>query len=63
LTFVIEATYETERFEGARSDARLSLGAQASRRSGHGGFRGAIAFPLSDAAPDYEVIVGGFLTY
>ncbi len=63
LTFAIEATYETERFEGAGSDARLTLGAQARGRGGRGGLRGAIAFPLSDGAPDYEVIVGGFLTY
>jgi hypothetical protein len=63
LTFVIEATYETERIKGATSDARLTLGAQARGRQGHGGLRGAIAVPLSDGAPDYQVIVGAFLTY
>ena len=63
LTFVIEPTYETERFEGASSDARLTLGFQARGRQGRGGLRGAVAVPLSDGAPDYQVIVGGFLIY
>ncbi len=63
LTFVIEATYETERIEGASDDARLTLGFQARSRKGHGGLRGGVAVPLSDGAPDYQVIAGAFLTY
>jgi len=63
LTFVIEATFETERIEGASDDARLTLGFQARNRKGHGGFRGGVAVPLSDGAPDYQVIAGAFLTY
>lgn len=63
LTFVIEGTYETERFEGASDDARLTLGVQSRRAQGRSGFRGAVAIPLSDGAPDYEVILGVFLTY
>ena len=63
LTFVIEGTYETERFEGASDDARLTLGVQSRRAQGRSGFRGAVAIPLSDGAPDYEAILGAFLTY
>jgi len=63
LTFVIEATYETERIEGASNDARLTLGVQTRSQGGHGGLRGAIAVPLSDQAPDYQLIAGAFLTY
>jgi len=63
LTFVIETTYESRRFEGASSDARLTLGAQARGQRGRGGLRGAIAVPLSDGAPDYQLIAGAFLTY
>ncbi|MBI4169213.1 MAG: hypothetical protein HY510_04670 [Acidobacteria bacterium] len=63
LTFVIEGTYETGRFEGAPDDARLALGVQSRRAQGRSGFRGAVAIPLSDGAPDYEVFLGAFLTY
>ena len=63
LTLVIEATYETERFEGASDDARLTLGVQSRSREGHTGIRGGVAIPLSDGAPDYEVLFGVFLTY
>ncbi len=63
LTFVIEATYETRRFAGAASDARLTLGVQSRGPKGHGGIRGAVAVPLSDGAPDYQVIAGAFLIY
>ena len=56
-------TYETERIEGASDDARLTLGFQARSGKGHGGFRGGVAVPLSDGAPDYQVIAGAFLTY
>jgi len=63
LTLVIEATYETERFEGASYDARLTLGLQSRRGQGHAGIRGGVAIPLSDGAPDYEVLFGAFLTY
>ncbi|HEV8700488.1 MAG TPA: hypothetical protein VGV60_04355 [Candidatus Polarisedimenticolia bacterium] len=63
LTLVIEATYETERFEGASDDARLTLGVQSRGRQGHTGIRGGVAIPLNDGAPDYEVLLGAFLTY
>lgn len=63
LTLVIEATYETERFEGASYDARLLLGVQSRGRQGRTGWRAGVAIPLSDGAPDYEVLLGAFLTY
>lgn len=63
LTLVIEATYETERLDGALDDARLTLGVQSRGRQGHTGIRGGVAFPLNDGAPDYEVLLGAFLTY
>ena len=62
-TFVIEATFETERVEGASNDARLTLGFQHRGRERKGGFRGAAAIPLSDGAPDYQALFGAYLTY
>jgi len=62
-TFVIEATFETERVEGATNDARLTLGLQHRGRQRKGGLRGAVAIPLSDGAPDYQVIFGVYATY
>jgi hypothetical protein len=63
LTFVIEGTYESERFKGAPNDARLTVGMQSMGEQRHGGFRGALAIPLSDGAPDYEVLAGAFFVY
>lgn len=63
LTFVIEGTFETGRYEGATHDSRLTLGFQRQNRKGRGGFRAAVALPLSDGAPDYQVFGGIFLTY
>ena len=63
LSLILEATYETERFEGASDDARLWLGVQSRRKQGRTGLRGGVAIPLSDGAPDYEVLLGLFLTY
>jgi hypothetical protein len=63
MTIVIEATFETERVEGAPNDARLTLGFQHRGRERRGGFRGAAAIPLSDGAPDYQVFFGAYLTY
>ncbi|PYS95827.1 MAG: hypothetical protein DMF50_07120 [Acidobacteria bacterium] len=63
VTFVIEGTYESERFKGATSDSRLTVGLQTFGSERRGGLRGAIAFPLSDGAPDYQVLLGAFLVY
>jgi hypothetical protein len=57
-TFVIEATYETERLDGAGTDARLTLGYQGVARPPGFGFRGAVAIPLTDAAPDWQALFG-----
>jgi hypothetical protein len=63
LTFVIEGTYETERFEGAGSDGRLTVGLQSLGPARRGGFRAAVGIPLTDGAPDHEILAGAFLTY
>ena len=63
LTIVIEGSYETNRIKDAADDARLTLGMQSRGPWGRGGFRGAVAIPLKDGAPDGEVILGAFLTY
>jgi len=63
LTIVIEGSYETKRIDGTADDGRLTLGMQSGGRRGRGGFRGAVAIPLKDGAPDSELIAGAFLTY
>jgi len=63
LTIVIEGSYETNRIHGAAADGRLTLGMQSRGGRGRGGFRGAVAIPLKDGAPDSEFIAGAFLTY
>jgi hypothetical protein len=62
-TFVIEATWESERLDGAGSDARLTLGYSGAGPEEGFGFRGAIALPLADGAPDYEVLFGAVWVY
>ena len=63
VTFVVEGTYESGRFEGAEDDARLTVGLQSLGPAQRGGFRAAIGVPLSDGALDYEILAGAFLTY
>jgi hypothetical protein len=63
LTLVIEASYESERLKGAGSDVRLTLGAQYGGPAPGLGFRGAIALPLSDGAPDFQGIFGAVYIY
>jgi hypothetical protein len=62
-TVVIEATYESERLDGAGSDARLTLGMQWSPPAPGLGFRGAVGLPLSDAAPDSQILFGAVWLY
>lgn len=62
-TFVIEATWESERFDGVGNDARLTLGYSGAGPEPGFGIRAAIALPLSDAAPDYQVFVGAAWLY
>jgi hypothetical protein len=63
MTFVIEATYESQRLDGAGADARLTLGMQGVARAPGFGFRGALALPLSDGAPDFQVFFGAVYLY
>jgi hypothetical protein len=63
LAFVIEGTYETERIDGTGDDARLTVGVQAAGVRRRGGFRGAVAIPLNDGAPDVEVFAGAYIAY
>lgn len=62
-TFLIEATYESERLNGAGSDARLTLGYQGVAERPGFGFRGGVGLPLSENAPDYEVLFGAVYLY
>lgn len=62
-TFLIEATYETERLDGSGTDARLTLGCQGVAERPGFGFRGGVSLPLSDQAPDYEVLFGAVYLY
>ena len=62
-TFVIEGSWESERLDGAGSDARLTLGYSGAGPEPGFGFRGAIALPLADGAPDYEIIFGAVWVY
>jgi hypothetical protein len=57
VSFVGEANLETERFEGADSDARI-LGGVNWRAFERGVFRAALAVGLTDAAPDAQLLVG-----
>lgn len=63
FTLSLEATWESARIEGEKSDARLTVGMQAFGQDLRGGFRGAVALPLSDGAPDLAVMLGAFYTY
>jgi hypothetical protein len=63
FTLTVEGTYESRRLAGGSSDARLTVGAERLGKGGRGGIRGAVALPLSDGAPDFQVLFGPFLTY
>jgi len=62
-TFVLEWSFETEQVKGGDNDSRLTPGIQSMFRGGKGGLRGAIGIPLSDGAPDWQLIFGAFYTY
>ncbi|HXH28919.1 MAG TPA: hypothetical protein VNL37_07730 [Candidatus Polarisedimenticolia bacterium] len=63
VSLVVEGTYESKRFKGADADGRLTVGLQAYGPGHQGGFRAGVAFPLTDGAPDYQLIGGAFFTY
>ena len=62
-TFVIEATWETERLDGAGTDARLTLGCSGAGPEKGFGIRAAVALPLTDQAPDYQILFGAAWLY
>ena len=62
VTFVAELTFEGERFEGADSDVRV-LGGLNWRLHNRGMVRGAVAFGLTDGAPDLQLIGGYAWTF
>ena len=62
LTFVGEARYESQRFNGFDADTRLLGGINLGVGTG-GVFRAALAFGLSDGAPDGQLIVGYAATF
>jgi hypothetical protein len=62
-TFSVEASYETRRLAGAHADGRLTIGVQTFGPAGRGGFRGAIGIPLTDGAPDLNLLAGVYLVY
>jgi hypothetical protein len=63
VTFVVEGTLETTRVAGGSDDARLTVGLEVLGHGGKGGFRAAVGLPLSDGAPDGQLLVGAFFTY
>jgi hypothetical protein len=63
VTFVGEARYESERFDGFDSDSRLLGGVNLGVGKGGGVFRAALAVGLTDGAPDGQLIVGYAATF
>jgi hypothetical protein len=63
VTFVGEARYESERFDGFDSDSRLLGGVNLGVGNGGGVFRAALAVGLTDGAPDGQLIVGYAATF
>ena len=63
VSVVIEATWESERLDGLGNDARLILGLQGVATRPGFGFRGALALPLTDATPDYQILFGAVYLY
>ena len=63
ISIVIEGTWESERLDGVGNDSRLTIGLQGVAARPGFGFRGALALPLTDAAPDYQVLVGAVYLY
>jgi type II secretory pathway pseudopilin PulG len=57
VTFVAEATFESERFNDMDSDLRL-LGGVNWHLSNRGIVRGAVAIGLTDGAPDAQLLLG-----
>ena len=63
VSIVVEATWESERLDGVGNDGRLTIGLQGVAARPGFGFRGALALPLTEAAPDYQVLFGAVYLY
>jgi hypothetical protein len=63
MSMVLEGTWESERLDGAKNDARLTLGLQGNASRPGWGLRGAVAFPLNDSVLDYQVLFGAVYLY
>ena len=63
MSVVLEGTWESERLDGVGNDGRLTIGLQGVATRPGFGFRGAVALPLTDAAPDWQVIFGAVYLY
>ena len=63
MSIIVETTWESERLDGVGNDARLIIGLQGVATRPGFGFRGALALPLTDAAPDYQVVFGAVYLY
>ena len=63
MSIVVEGTWESERLDGVGNDARLTIGLQGVATRPGFGVRGALALPLTDAAPDWQVLFGAVYLY
>ena len=63
MSFVLEGTWESERLDGAKNDARLTLGVQGNPVRPGWALRGAMALPLNDSALDYQGLFGAVYIY
>jgi hypothetical protein len=64
IAAVIEAAYETERFEGGEGESSsLSAGIQVVGRSGRGGYRVTVGLPLTDGASDLRILAGAYCLF
>ena len=63
MSFVLEGTWESERLDGAKNDARLTLGVQGNPVRPGWALRGAIALPLNDSALHYQALFGAAYLY
>jgi hypothetical protein len=63
MSFVLEGTWESERLDGAKNDARLTLGVQGNPQRPGWALRGALALPLNDSALHYQGLFGAVYLY
>ncbi|HEV8120511.1 MAG TPA: hypothetical protein VGQ67_05925 [Candidatus Polarisedimenticolia bacterium] len=63
MSVVLEASWESERLDGAKNDARLTLGVQGVNARPGWGLRGAVVLPLNDSELDYQGLFGAVYIY